>query len=68
MIQKARVLAEHAGNLVYLLILRIVKVCRMYLQYGKLDSGHFLEETTIRSLLADHTPTGKGGRSHSDGI
>ncbi|WP_142433736.1 serine hydrolase domain-containing protein [Enterococcus mundtii] len=61
---KARVLAEHAGNAgLFIDLADCEKFVRMYLQYGKLDSGHFLEEATIRSLLADHTPTGKGGRS-----
>ncbi|MGM9903235.1 MAG: serine hydrolase domain-containing protein [Enterococcus sp.] len=61
---KARVLAEHAGNAgLFINLADSIKFVQMYLQYGTIKEGRFLEEKTIRSLLEDQTPTNEGGRS-----
>ncbi|EOT38109.1 serine hydrolase domain-containing protein [Enterococcus columbae] len=57
---KARVLGNHAGNAgLFTNMDDLIRFCKMYLDFG----GNYLQESTVRMLLQDQTPTGSGGRS-----
>ncbi|ALS01140.1 serine hydrolase [Enterococcus silesiacus] len=61
---KAFVLAEHAGNAgLFTNLTDLKKFTSMYLNDGMYQTTPVLEKSTIRSLLDDQTPNGKGHRS-----
>lgn len=61
---KARVLAEHAGNAgLFTNMKDLSKFAKMYLNLGRVNDMIYLQEETIRKLLEDQTPSGRGNRS-----
>ncbi|MDT2595585.1 serine hydrolase [Enterococcus dongliensis] len=61
---KARVLAAHAGNAgLFTTVKDLSKFAKMYLNLGHIKDMIYLKEETIRELLDDQTPSGKGKRS-----
>ena len=61
---KAFILAEHAANAgLFTSLTDLEKFTFMYLNDGKVANTNFLRAETIRQLLKDFTPDGKGNRS-----
>lgn len=61
---KARTLAEHAGNAgLFTNLADLQKFITMLLNEGRVGDEQSLQATTIKGLLQDQTPDGKGGRS-----
>lgn len=61
---KAFVLAEHAGNAgLFTNLNDLKKFTSMYMNEGLYQTTRIVEKDTVRSLLKDQTPSGKGHRS-----